>query len=61
MSAITGCKRGGEITGQIDPNKRPDAYTIITDSMNSLLVRNMIQGVDINRKDAKDAVMTLIF
>ena len=58
MSAITGCKRGGEITGQIDPNKRPDAYTIITDSMNSLLVRSMIQGVDINRKDAKDAVMT---
>ncbi|MGP6500661.1 DNA-directed RNA polymerase, partial [Klebsiella pneumoniae] len=34
MSCLTGCKRGGDMTGLIDPNKRSDAYTEITDQMN---------------------------
>ena len=58
MSAITGCKAGGAITGQIDPDDRPDAYTIITDCMNNLLTRSMKQGFTIQRSDAKQAVMT---
>ena len=58
MSAITGCRKGGEITGQINPNIRPDAYTIITNAMNELMRDNLISGLLIRRKDAKDAVMT---
>ena len=58
MSAITGCLRGGDITGQIDPDKRPDAYTIITDYMNQLLADSPSGKLKVLRSDAKDAVMT---
>lgn len=58
MSCLTGCKRGGDMTGLIDPNKRSDAYTEITDQMNLQLSQLSMAMIKINRADAKEAVMT---
>lgn len=56
MSALTGCKAGAEATGLVDPNKRADAYTECTTIMNKILGG---VGVSIERKRAKQALMTL--
>lgn len=58
MSVMTGCKSGCEITGLIDPNKRVDAYTGVTKYMNELLGD---EAVEVDRKDAKAAVMTSLY
>jgi hypothetical protein len=58
MSAITGCKKGAEITNLLPINKRYDGYTIITDEMNDLLKSRGAMSVSVPRKDAKNAVMT---
>lgn len=58
MSAITGCKEGGSITGLILPNKRCDAYSEITKSINQILTQDGIANVVISRSDAKEAIMT---
>ena len=55
MSAMTGCIAGATATGLVNPNKRADAYTIVTETMNQqagILVK-------VPRSDAKSAVMTL--
>lgn len=55
MSAMTGCVAGATATGLVNPNKRADAYTIVTETMNQqegILVK-------VPRSDAKAAVMTL--
>lgn len=55
MSAMTGCIAGAAATGLVNPNKRADAYTIVTETMNQqegILVK-------VPRSDAKAAVMTL--
>ena len=57
MSAITGCVSGATATGLVDPNVRADAYTVVTDTMNSILG----SGVVVSRKDAKRAVMTTFY
>lgn len=59
MSALTGCHKGALITGLIDPNVRYDAYTEVTGEMNLILKRLNMDTVQVSRKDAKDAVMTL--
>jgi len=57
MSALTGCKKGAEATGLVNPNKRADAYTEGTKIMNNILGSNM----DIPRKDIKAAIMTVLY
>ena len=57
MSAMTGCVAGAAATGLVNPNKRVDAYTIVTETMNQqagILVK-------VPRSDAKDAVMTSLY
>lgn len=58
MSAITGCKKGAEITNLLPINKRYDGYGEITNEMNVILADRGATAVKIPRKDAKDAVMT---
>ena len=56
MSVMTGCKSGCYMTGLIDPDKRMDAYSLVTGYMNDLLGKD---SVVVSRKDAKSAIMTL--
>lgn len=58
MSVMTGCKSGCYMTGLIDPDKRMDAYSLVTGHMNDLLGD---ASVLVPRKDAKDAVMTTLY
>lgn len=58
MSAITGCESGATATGLVDPNVRADAYSRTTEVMNEVL-RTQGITVDVSRKDAKQALMTL--
>ena len=55
MSALTGCVAGATATGLVDPNKRADAYSEVTDAMATLLGNS----VSVSRQDAKLATMTL--
>lgn len=57
MSAITGCYAGASATGLVDPNKRSDAYSDLTNEMNKILGGN----IEISRKDAKQALMTAFY
>ena len=54
MSAITGCLSGARATGLVDPNRRADAYTELTQRMQVILGNN----IHVTRKDAKAALMT---
>lgn len=58
MSAITGCVAGATATGLVDPNVRADAYSTMTETMNELLHSQGI-SVNVSRKQAKEATMTL--
>ena len=58
MSVMTGCKSGCYMTGLIDPDKRMDAYTLITGHMNDRLGS---ASVVVSRPDAKDAVMKTLY
>lgn len=57
LSALTGCVNGAHATGLIDPDKRMDAYKVVTDVMNT------IEGIQVKipRQDAKDAVMKSLY
>ena len=55
MSALTGCVAGATATGLVDPNRRADAYSEVTDAMATLLG----SSVSVSRQDAKLATMTL--
>ena len=46
------------MTGLIDPDVRMDAYTFITEEMNKLLGND---AITIERKDAKQAIMTSLY
>ena len=54
MSCVTGCVAGATATGLVDPDRRADAYTQTTDTMNRILGG----GVEVERSDAKRALMT---
>ena len=54
MSAITGCLSGARATGLVDPNRRADAYTELTQRMQVILGSHF----SVSRKDAKAALMT---
>lgn len=54
MSAMTGCVAGAESTGMINPNERADAYSKTTVEMGVILGAD----VDVERDDAKTALMT---
>ena len=57
MSVLTGCVAGATATGLVDPDRRADAYTQLTDEMNKIL-----GGVlSVSRKDAKQALMTTLY
>lgn len=57
MSALTGCVAGATNTGLVNPNVRADAYTITTAEMN----KELGGGLEVPRKDAKDALMTSFY
>ena len=57
MSVLTGCESGAYMTGLVDPNKRMDAYSLLTEYMNQLLDT----GITVPRKDAKQALMTSLY
>lgn len=61
MSALTGCPKGAEATGLINPNKRADAYSAVTDAMNQILADQGKDQISIKRADAKRAVMTACY
>lgn len=58
MSVMTGCKSGCYMTGLIDPDKRMDAYSLVTGYMNDLLGKD---SVVVSRKDAKQGVMCSLY
>lgn len=58
MSVLTGCESGAYMTGLVDPNKRMDAYTLVTAYMNDLLGKD---SVTVSRKDAKQGVMCSLY
>jgi DNA-dependent RNA polymerase len=60
MSVLTGCIAGATATGLVDPNKRADAYTDCTAAMNALLAKNNTV-VNVARKQAKEALMTVMY
>jgi DNA-directed RNA polymerase len=55
MSVLTGCVAGATATGLVDPDRRADAYSSVTEAMKDILGND----VDVSRTDAKQAVMTL--
>ncbi len=57
MSVLTGCESGCYLTGLIDPDKRTDAYTLITQYMNE----HLRTPVSIERKQSKEAIMTSLY
>lgn len=59
MSAMTGCVEGARSTGMIDPGVRADAYNRTTEVMNQDLAQHGL-SVNVSRKDAKQALMTLV-
>ena len=61
MSVLMRCEKGASITGLINPNKRSDAYTEITSYMNKLLEKDGLDGIQVSRKQAKEAVMTALY
>ncbi|SUA63376.1 DNA-dependent RNA polymerase [Oligella urethralis] len=65
MSVLTNCMSGAEATGLINPNKRADAYTAITDAMNTILAKDeniaSEELVEVSRSDAKQATMTAFY
>lgn len=55
MSVLTGCIKGADATGMVNPNVRADAYTSVTKAMEKLLDGKL----NVSRADAKQALMTL--
>lgn len=60
MAALTGCVDGARATGMVDPDRRADAYTDLTNMMNDIL-RSQGIVVKTTRKDAKRALMTSFY
>lgn len=58
MSVVTGCIDGARATGLVDPNVRSDAYSAVTDEMNSILGNN---SIIVSRADAKRSLMTSFY
>lgn len=57
MSVLSGCHKGAEATGLVDPNRRADAYTQCNDLMTNLLPSHQPP----NRADVKQATMTTMY
>lgn len=57
MSVLTGCVEGARSTGLIDKGVRADAYTKTTEVMNGILGGALV----VARKDAKQALMTVMY
>lgn len=57
MSAVMGCKTGALHTGLVDPNTMPDAYTTCTNYLQDIVG----QVIDVERDDAKQALMTYFY
>jgi hypothetical protein len=57
MSVLTGCIAGATSTGLVNPDVRADAYSACTETMNSILGG----GLEVDRKDAKQALMTSMY
>lgn len=61
MSVLTGCENGASATGLIDPDRRADAYTEVTEEMNHLLAEAGFNGVSFPRPVIKRGVMTSFY
>ena len=59
MSALTGCVAGATATGLVE-NKRADAYSAVTEAMNTIL-KDVGGSVQVSRGDAKTATMTSLY
>lgn len=57
LSVLTGCINGATATGLVDPDRRADAYTQTTETMNGILGG----GLTVTRKAAKQALMTSFY
>lgn len=57
MSALTGCVKGANNTGLVDPTQRKDAYGILKGTMQELLGGD----VQVSREHAKDAMMKMFY
>jgi len=57
MSVLTGCVAGATATGLVDPNKRADAYSAVTNEMQNILGST----VGVSRQQAKEALMTSFY
>ena len=57
MSVLTGCVAGATATGLVDPDRRADAYSAVTNAMKDILGGE----VAVSRDDAKQAVMTSFY
>lgn len=57
MSVLTGCYAGATHTGLIDPDVRADAYTSLTEEMQNILGAS----INVERKDSKQAFMTVMY
>jgi hypothetical protein len=60
MSALTGCIKGAEATGLINPDVRADVYTEATKVMNKVLHEHGL-SVSVDRADMKRALMTSFY
>lgn len=57
MSVLTGCIKGAEATGLVDPDRRADAYTQCTNEMQHILGA----ATGVSREDAKRCLMTSFY
>ena len=57
LSVLSGCITGATASGLVNPNKRADAYTEVTEAMNTILGG----GFSISRSDAKRSIMTSFY
>ena len=57
MSALSGCVAGATATGLVNPNVRADAYSSVTDAMQTILGNS----VNVTRQQAKEALMTSFY
>jgi len=61
MSVLSGDLNAARMTGLVDSNRRPDAYTDMTGAMNKLLQKAGMAHVAVSRGEAKEAVMTAFY
>lgn len=57
LSALSGCEKGADATGLVDPDRRADAYTDVTTAMGQVMQGEFI----VDRREVKEATMTACY